>query len=307
MQSKSSSRKVEFAAGRLNFDPATKKVTSDPRQGKVNVYVNPQGEKHFEWTDIKTSKKELDLYVFENDAKFSKVVKSSGRVYLLDFQTYDDKYFFWMQEKEPESDDEICNKVSKIIDWDGTDDSKIDIEPEQPQRSTGATQPKPSGGAGGVNPLLSNVRNVSNLGSLGNLAGFTGQRGGNFQAEDLTKMLQQALAQQQQQTLRKQTPPLNDIFTPQFLDSIIGDSEFQAGLIPQLPEGQQDVQGLRDSVKSAQLQQAIDTLDEALNSEEVGTVLISLGLDVTVLKEASDGTDALVKALEKWAKSNESK
>jgi len=52
----------------------------------------------------------------------------------------------------------------------------------------------------------------------------------------------------------------------------------------------------------------MDTLDEALNSAEIKTVLISLGLDTSILNNTSDGTDALIKALEAWAaKSKDSK
>jgi len=48
----------------------------------------------------------------------------------------------------------------------------------------------------------------------------------------------------------------------------------------------------------------MDSLDEALNSSEIKTVLVSLGLDSNILKDSADGTDALMRALEKWAKEN---
>jgi len=216
-------------------------------------------------------------------------VKSSGRVYLLDFQTYDDKYFFWLQEKDAENDEELCKKVNNIINSDGTgDDNKIDVEPN-PQPSSGS---RPGG-------LLGNVPNISNINQGGHRSGQQLPA----RPEDLTRMLQEALAQSTQR-VRKQTPPLSEIFNPPALDAVFADPDFHAPLTQHLPEGQQDQQGLRESIKSAQLQQAIDSLDEAVNSEEIGTVLVSLGLETSVLKDASDGTDALIKALEKWAKDN---
>jgi hypothetical protein len=285
-----SNRKVEFDAGRLIYDPATKKVTADKRKGRVTVQLNSAGEKKIEWTDIAANKKEVELYVFEGDAKFAKVVKSSGRVYLLDFESYDEKYFFWLQEKEDTNDEALCKKVNDIINMDPSEADKMEPEPPKaPQQAARST-------ASGVNPILSNMPNMSNLGALGQRGG----PGGNNQ-QDLARMLQAALAQQQQVT-RRQTPPLNDIFTPQVLDQFINDNDYQKALFPHLPTEQQNVQGLRETLKSAQLQQAIDSLDEALNSEEMSTVIMSLELDSSVLKDASDGTDALIKALEKWAK-----
>ncbi len=67
-----------------------------------------------------------------------------------------------------------------------------------------------------------------------------------------------------------------------------------------LPTSQQNPEGLRASIKSAQLQQAIDALDEvrastiisnekALNSEEGLTVLVSLGFDPNAFHQARDG------------------
>ncbi len=80
-----------------------------------------------------------------------------------------------------------------------------------------------------------------------------------------------------------------------------------------LPEGQQDDKGYRATLKSAQLLQALDALDEALNSEQGQMVLYSLGLDANTFNFGKDGilfiykthelgTDALLLALEKWAK-----
>ncbi len=56
-----------------------------------------------------------------------------------------------------------------------------------------------------------------------------------------------------------------------------------------MPEKQQSPEGLRASLKSAQIQQAIDALDEALNSEEGMTVLMSLGFDPSAFNQARDG------------------
>jgi len=115
-------------------------------------------------------------------------------------------------------------------------------------------------------------------------------------------MFSEALAGLGQGQSHRLNPSLNDILTTQFFDEIMKDKEFVDALKPHLPESQRDDSGVKANLKSPQLQQAIDSLDEALNSEEVLTVLASLGLDTNVLKSSSDGTDALIKALEIYGK-----
>lgn len=264
---------VEFDCGRLNFDPATKKVTPDARRGRAKVFINSEGEKHFEWRDLKTNKAELDQFMFEQDAKFSKVQKSTGRVYYLHFNSYEDKYFFWMQEKDETKDEDICKRVNALINWEeGAMEEEVKKE-----------EPKPAA-------------------TSSTAGGASNNKMGNQQAADLSKMFSEAMAGLGQNRPQKESPSLNDILSSQFLDEIAKDPEFKEALKPHLPESQRDDQGIKDNLKSAQLQQAIDTLDEALNSEEIMTVLVSLGLDTSVLKNASDGTDALVKALALFAK-----
>jgi len=56
----------------MKFDPVTKKVTADKRKGKFSIRLN-QEEKIIEWFDATTNKRELELYVFEGDATFTKV------------------------------------------------------------------------------------------------------------------------------------------------------------------------------------------------------------------------------------------
>ena len=56
-----------------------------------------------------------------------------------------------------------------------------------------------------------------------------------------------------------------------------------------LPEGQQNKEGLKQNLKSPQYLQAVDSLENALCSEEGLTVLISMGLDSDNFYENPDG------------------
>lgn len=62
-------------------------------------------------------------------------------------------------------------------------------------------------------------------------------------------------------------------------------------LVQYLPEGQQDMEGLIENIHSPQLQQAISSLSEALNSNSFNAIMANLGLD------PSPGVAALVRDL----------
>ena len=73
-----------------------------------------------------------------------------------------------------------------------------------------------------------------------------------------------------------------------------------------LPEGQQNAEGLRESLRSAQFQQALEAVEQALMSEEGISVLKMLGFDEKFYMEArTDGLEALFRAvLDKYEKKN---
>ncbi len=60
--------KTTFKAGKMNYDPASQKVSSDPRPGQVIVYQDMNNEKHFQWVDSANQLIENDLYIFQGDA-----------------------------------------------------------------------------------------------------------------------------------------------------------------------------------------------------------------------------------------------
>ncbi|GMN53550.1 hypothetical protein TIFTF001_022695 [Ficus carica] len=91
---------VEFRAGKMQFDG--KKVAPDIRKGLVRVGRGEEGLVHFQWLD-------QTLNVVED------VNQSSGRVYILKFNTDDRKFFFWMQELSAEGDSQLCSSVNYYI------------------------------------------------------------------------------------------------------------------------------------------------------------------------------------------------
>lgn len=48
-----------------------------------------------------------------------------GRIYYLSFQSYDDKYFFWIQEPDQSKDQDLMTQVQKVIDFNEEEEAKL--------------------------------------------------------------------------------------------------------------------------------------------------------------------------------------
>eukprot|EP01017_Pseudomicrothorax_dubius_P014504 TRINITY_DN1690_c0_g1_i6.p1 TRINITY_DN1690_c0_g1~~TRINITY_DN1690_c0_g1_i6.p1 ORF type:complete len:187 (+),score=49.56 TRINITY_DN1690_c0_g1_i6:501-1061(+) len=180
-----------------------------------------------------------------------------------------------MQDPNSDRDEAIIKEVLDVINF---EDTQMIEEP--PLRS-----PPPS--------------NTSVEGQPRNTAGPAGQNPNS--QNNLAELLRQTLQniQAPRQRPQKDTPSLLEVYKKDVLDRITSDEEAHQRLLHLLPESQQDAQGLRENLRSPQFQQAIEALEHALNSEELPSVLMSLGLEF--ISSANDGIDALYKALEKYA------
>ena len=54
--------------------------------------------------------------------------------------------------------------------------------------------------------------------------------------------------------------------------------DIKAALIPHLPEGQQTADDLKENLLSPQLRQAMGTLTQAIQSDQINVILASCGL-----------------------------
>ncbi|XP_050260709.1 26S proteasome regulatory subunit RPN13 isoform X2 [Quercus robur] len=71
--------------------------------------MGEEGLVHFQWIDRTKNAVEDDQIVFPDEAVFEKVNQSSGRVYILKFNTDDRKFMFWMQEPNADGDSQLCS------------------------------------------------------------------------------------------------------------------------------------------------------------------------------------------------------
>ena len=84
---------VEVKSGKMSYDG--KIVKPERRRGVIKVTKDPQGMVKFIWCDADTKNPIDSLYVFPGDAKFEKVKQSKDRVYLLEFSTTKQRFFYW--------------------------------------------------------------------------------------------------------------------------------------------------------------------------------------------------------------------
>ncbi|KAL3001932.1 hypothetical protein AAZX31_08G027000 [Glycine max] len=104
---------LEFRAGKMFLEE--KRVVPDTRKGLVRIARGEEGLVHFQWLDRTQNIVEDDQIIFPNEAIFEKVNQTSGRVYILKFNSDDRKFFFWMQESNADDDSQLCSSVNDYI------------------------------------------------------------------------------------------------------------------------------------------------------------------------------------------------
>ncbi|KAF9597796.1 hypothetical protein IFM89_021881, partial [Coptis chinensis] len=85
---------------------------SYPFSNLRNLVMGEEGLVHFQWLDRTRNVVEDDQIIFPDEAVFEKISESSGRVFLLKFNTDNRRFFFWMQEPKADGDHQICVSVN---------------------------------------------------------------------------------------------------------------------------------------------------------------------------------------------------
>ena len=94
------------------------------------------------------------------------------------------------------------------------------------------------------------------------------------------------------------SPELQQTCTQESMIKLVTDyPEVKKLLLEHLPEGQQTEEYLEANLRSSQLEGAMRTLTETINSDQAEIIFLSLGLDPKYIKECKDGMDALMTAL----------
>ena len=90
-------------------------VKPERRKGIIRVTKDFQGMVQFQWCDADTKNPIDSLYVFPGDAKFEKVKQSKDRVYILEFGSTQQRFFYWFQDEDKTKDEENAKKIHNAI------------------------------------------------------------------------------------------------------------------------------------------------------------------------------------------------
>jgi len=294
---------VEFKAGRMNRDEETNRVSPDKRPGTVVLKkVTPDGLIQFLWKDKLTGTVVEEYILMSDDAVFRKVEESNARVYLLEWKTSNRKFFYWMQDKTDEKDQENCQTINKYINnpnlgntqegggsGGGNFTSGGQVNSQQLYNILNRARQQHQGGRGSststtntqgsTSPTPNTTSNTSTTqvsGTDQTTTGETGETGGTgVQLSHLRSLLQRHT--------KPSGPSLVDVMDPNELGllGIFQNEEVLNALKEYLPEGNDSTsETFEANVRSAPFQQALKIFSYALrHSSDMAGLLFSLGLD----------------------------
>ncbi|KAL2342631.1 hypothetical protein Fmac_003916 [Flemingia macrophylla] len=255
---------LEFRAGKMFFEG--KRVVPDTRKGLVRIARGEEGLVHFQWLDRTQNAVEDDQIVFPNEAIFEKVNQTSGRVYILKFNSDDRKFFFWMQESNADGDSQLCSLVNDYInrpleligeeEHDGSlpiqvseDMAEDDISSRAANLGVEATSDVTSSGPVKLEDLQ---RILSNIGPSDNIVDPDGGLG------------------------------LGDIFKPDLIMPLMETLSLEQRLAPYLPEGKWTPEEILELLQSPPFRQQVDSFTYVLRTGQID--LSQFGIDPSKYK-----------------------
>ncbi|KAF5469375.1 hypothetical protein F2P56_013455 [Juglans regia] len=262
---------LEFRAGKMYFEG--KRVVPDSRKGLIRIARGEEGLVHFQWIDRTKNIVEDDQIVFPDEAFFEKVNVSSGRVYILKFDSDDRKFFFWMQEPNADGDSQLCSAVNyhlnqPIAEFPGEEDP----DPSVPlQVSEDMVEDDISSRAGNlVGPNLgvdvtSEVTSSSGPVKLEDLQRILSNIGPADNAEDSDGGL-----------------GLRDILKPDLIMPLIETLPLEQCLTSYLPEGQWTPEDILELLQSPPFCQQVDSFTYVLRTGQID--LSQFGIDPSKYK-----------------------
>jgi len=278
---------VEFKAGRCVREESSNQVTPEKRVGVVTVKKNQDGLLQFAWKDKATGTVAEELTLIPEDAVFRKVEESNGRVYLLEFKTSTRKFFYWMQDKSSEKDEENCQLVNKYINNPNSGNTQETgsgtgggtINSQQLYNILNRTRPQaPRTGSTTSETNETPPQTTSNQGT-----GTSSNQGTGTGTSQNTLNLTHLKSLLERHSTKPTGPTLKDILDVREIQNseILQDNEVMDRLKEHLPEGNDSTpQTAIANIRSPQFHDALETFVYALrHSPDFAGVLLSLGLD----------------------------
>lgn len=261
------SKVCTFFAGRCNYDPASKKVSADARRGKVEV-KKAIGDNtiDFEWSERNSRHSSLTRKIIPSFGEWKKCKDcKDGRVYILQIPQAD-PLFFWMQEVEETTDEEMAKKINEAL----------GVESE-PQVNLDNNQ---------LNAFAAAFQNVNDGSSNNNpsAAAPNNQLGA-------AQMMQQQMMQQMQEQLRND-PDIQDVFPSDrcqdILEIIASEPENLEALRSHLPSREDgeplSIQEILEHIQSPEFRAACGRLGAVFRSGEAQPLYSEMGLNTANMR-----------------------
>ncbi|XP_062115363.1 26S proteasome regulatory subunit RPN13 [Humulus lupulus] len=261
---------VEFRAGKMNFEGT--RVVPDTRKGLVRIARGGEGLLHFQWLDRTLNAVEDDQIIFPDEAVFEKVNQSSGRVYILKFNTDDRKFFFWMQEPSAEGDSELCSSVNYYI------NRPLDFLSEEEPDASVPLQVSEDMMDDDISSRAGNLI-VPNLGA--EVSSDVSSSSGPVKLEDLQRILSN-IGPADAAGDPDGGLGLDDILKPDLIMPLIETLPLEQHLASYLPEGQWSPEDILELLQSPPFRQQVDSFTYVLRTGQID--LTQFGIDPSNFK-----------------------
>jgi len=292
---------VEFRAGMCNLHGTT--VKADKRRGKVCITKTEDGLLNLEWKLRPSGNTEFKRVIFPRAATFEKVPEcTTGRVFLLTITGDSSKYFFWMQEPKDDKDEDYRKKIVDLI----ANPASSDAEASDPS-SNALMQALGGGGANSQQHLEMLQQRLGEQSGSGAAAASTpapataattAAAAAPARSEANTQAALNASLTSFAQSLEARNLSLTSVLNAERLTKLIAEDESIATEVYEfLPESQRNPEGMRQTIRSAQIRQTSDRFTHILNGPQFSSVMQSFGLQ----SAGSLGVKAFLDALKAQA------
>jgi hypothetical protein len=123
------SPEFKLQAGQMFVDNG--RVKPNPNKGELRFSINRDDLLVFEWKDLETNIVSEPLVIFDGEWEWVKKGTQKGRVYCLQSTTFGEKFYYWMQYKNPEEDPINENIISNILKT-----GKLELNEEKEDKDT---------------------------------------------------------------------------------------------------------------------------------------------------------------------------
>ncbi|XP_050218639.1 26S proteasome regulatory subunit RPN13 isoform X1 [Mercurialis annua] len=260
---------MEFRAGKMFLED--KKVVPDTRKGLIRIARGEEGLVHFQWLDRTRNVVEDDQIIFPDEAVFEKVNQTSGRVYILKFNTDDRKFFFWMQEPQEALDSHLCRSLNYQI------NKQLEFLGEEEPDTSAHLQVSEDMVEDDISSRAGNLV----LPNLGAEVSDVSSSSGPVKLEDLKRILSNighgGGAEDPDGGLG-----LGDILKPDLILPLIDTLPLEERLASFLPEGQWTPEDILELLQSPPFRQQVDSFTYVLRTGQVD--LSQFGIDPSKYK-----------------------